>query len=193
MANFHSTVIASNTATFTATKGYVLPGISRSDGNGYGYGVVEYWGFDFAANTWTSKANTPGLSRYNATSLTMGDKIYFGTGISVLLIFNPSIFQVYRVPVTDADWQQYNTTTNTWKRNADFAGEVRQDTREFVIYGIVYLGLCTAGYYSDMRTDLNSYNPDTITWEAMSSYPPGNRYLAYLTFVGAATNGYAIN
>lgn len=104
MANFPSTAIASNTATFTATKGYVLPGISGSDGNGYGYGVVEYWGFDFAANTWTSKANTPGLSRYNATSLTMGDKIYFGTGISVLLIFNPSIFQVYRVPVTDADW-----------------------------------------------------------------------------------------
>jgi len=192
MANFPGTAIASITATFTATKGYVLSGISGSDGNGYGYAVVENWEYDFAANTWTSKANTPGLSRYNAASLAWGDKIYFGTGISVLLVFNPSTFQIYRIPVTDADWYEYNTTTNTWTKKADFGGGVRQDTRGFVINGTVYLGFGTAGYYTDIRTDLYSYNPASNTWAARSSYPPGNGYPPYITMVGAATSGYAI-
>ncbi len=180
------------TATFTTTKGYILGGANGSDANGYGYTVSENWEYDFAANTWTLKANTPGLGRYNAASYAVSDKLYFGTGISVILIFNPTTFQAFRVATIDADWYEYNTTTNTWTRKADFGGGTRQDTRGFVIGSTVYLGLGSAGYFTDIRSDLWSYNPSANTWAARASYPPGNGYPPYLTMVGAASHGYAV-
>jgi hypothetical protein len=185
---------ASKAASFTATgsKGYILSGAHGSDANGYAYPLKENWEYDFAADTWLQKGNTPASSRYNAASYAIGDKIYFGTGISIFSMINPHTLQSYRVPVINADWWEYNTLTNTWTQKAAFGGGSRQDTRGFVIAGKIYLGLGTSEYFSNKRSDLWSYDATANTWTQKATYPPGNAYPPYVTTTSCNGRGYAV-
>lgn len=190
-AAFPGLALSHITTSFTNTKGYAMAGVNGTDGTNPA-GLSENWEYDFTGNTWTQKANTPGLARYNAASFAVGDKIYFGTGISTGLRFNPVTFQPYHYPIIDSDWYEYSSSANTWIRKADFAGGARQDTRGFVINGNIYMGLGSAGFFIDLRTDLWSYSPLTNAWVKRAPYPPGNSYPPYITFVGAAQQGYAL-
>lgn len=187
-ANFPGMAKESVTSCNTATKGYVMNG---TNGNAYGT-VSENWEYDFASNTWAQKANTPGLARYNSAAHAVGDNIYFGTGISFFIFINPVTHEISRVPVINDDWWEYNTLSNTWIQKTDFAGGTRQDTRGFVIGGKVYLGLGSAGYFTNLKSDLWSYSPATDSWTQRASYPPENGYPPFNTMLGAGSRGYSV-
>lgn len=191
-AGFPGTAKESVTSCNTATKGYVMNGINGGHPNGYQVTVSENWEYDFAGNSWTQKANTPGASRYNSAAYAVGDNIYFGTGIGFKLVINPVTLGISRVPVILDDWWEYNSLTNTWVAKADFAGGARQDTRGFVISGKVYLGLGSAGYFTNLKSDLWSYSPAGNSWTQRASYPPGNSYPPHNTMLGAGSRGYSV-
>ncbi|MBO9561496.1 MAG: hypothetical protein J7621_01935 [Niastella sp.] len=191
-ANFPGT--ASGRASFTATdnKGYVLGGANGADANDYGYTLKENWEYDFAADTWQLRANIPGTGRYNAASYAIGDKLYFGTGISIMSLINPNTFQLTRIPVINSDWWEYNTLTNVWTQKAAFGGGKRQDTRGFMLGSKVYLGMGSSEYYSNLKSDLWSYDAVANTWSQRASYPVGNAYPPYVTFTSCNGRGYVV-
>jgi hypothetical protein len=190
--NFPGLATSSYTATSTADKGWIISGDTRASSSGSSSPTSQNWQYDFIANSWTQKASTPGVSRYNAAAYAVGDKIYFGTGISISIFINPITFQIIRTNVINADWWEYNTTLNTWTQKTNYGGGVRQDTRGFAINGKVYLGMGTSGYFVDLKSDFWSYDPATNAWTQRASYPPGNGYPPYNTMTGAAQRGYSI-
>lgn len=191
-ANFPGIAKEVGSSCNTATKGYIMGGTNGNHPGGYGVTVSQNWEYDFAGDTWTQKANTPGFGRYNSASYAVGDNIYFGTGISVIPKINPVTLQITWVPLINDDWWEYNTIQNTWTQKADFAGGTRQDTRGFVIGGRVYLGMGSTGYFTDLKSDLWSYNPGTNSWTQRAGYPPGNGYPPFNTMSGAGSRGYSV-
>lgn len=193
-ANFPGTAISGVAAAFTATRGYVLAGTNGlSDNMGLAYTVAENWEYDFAGNTWAVKANTPGLPRYNAAAIAVGDKVYFGTGIGVSTFFNPFSHILSRSAVIESDWWEYNSTGNSWTQRSPFGGGTRQEASGFVIDGKVYLGWGTAGYFVIPEADLWCYDPAADVWGQRSSYPPGGPHMPLFSTAGAASHGFAIN
>jgi hypothetical protein len=191
-ASFPGSAKRVGTSCNTVTKGYVMGGTNGNHPGGYEVTLSQNWEYDFAANTWTQKTNTPGYSRFNSASFAVGDNIYFGTGISIIPKLNPVTFDIYWVPIINNDWHEYNTITNTWTQKAYFAGGTRQDTRGFVIGGKVYLGLGSAGYFTNLKSDLWSYNPASDSWTQRAGYPPGNPYPPFNTMLGANSRGYSV-
>ena len=191
-ADFPGTVKAVGTAANTSTKGYIMAGTNGAHANGYAVTLTENWEYDFAGNTWTQKANTPGFGRYNSAAYAIGDKIYFGTGISIIANINPVTLQLTWVPFMNSDWWEYNTLQNTWTQKASFAGGTRQDTRGFAISGKVYLGMGSTGYFTGLKADLWSYNPSADSWTQRASYPPGNSYPPFNTMLSAGNRGYSV-
>lgn len=191
-ANFPGSASLGVSSAFTTTKGYILGGGTSTDYSTVANTVAENWEYDFVADTWIAKTSTPGLSRYNAAAYAVGDKVYFGTGISFRYLFNPINLTVTRNPIIDADWWEYNTTTGIWTQKATYGGGTRQDTRGFVIGGTVYVGMGSAGYFTDLRSDLWAYNPGSDTWSQSASYPPGNGYPPYISMASADGYGFAL-
>jgi len=191
-ADFPGTAKTVGTAANTTTKGYIMGGTNGTHANGYAVTLSENWEYDFAGNSWTQKANAPGFGRYNSASYAVGDKIYFGTGISVFAFINPSTLQITWQPIINSDWWEYNTLQNTWAQKTQYGGGARQDTRGFVISGKVYVGMGTSGYFTGLKSDLWSYNPASDSWTQRASYPPGNSYPPFHTMIGANNRGYSV-
>lgn len=193
-ANFPGLAKEAGTSCNTNSKGYIIGGTNGEHPGGYAVTLSENWEYDFSNDTWTQKANTPGYSRYNSASFAVADNIYFGTGISIIIKFNPGTSQISWVPFMNSDWWEYNTIQNTWTQKTSFGGGTRQYTRGFVIGNKIYLGLGSSGYFTGIKSDLWSYDPFADSWTQRSIYPPGNNpYPPFLTMVGAGNHGYAIN
>lgn len=192
-ADFPGTAKGVGTAANTVTKGYIMGGSNGYHANtNYYVTLSENWEYDFASNTWTQKANTPGFGRMNSASYAIGDKIYFGTGISVIAFINPITLQLTWHPLINSDWWEYNTLQNTWAQKASFTGGARQDTRGFVIGAKVYLGMGSSGYFINLKSDMWSYSPSLDTWTQRAGYPPGNGYPPFNTMLSANNRGYSV-
>lgn len=191
-ANFPGNAKVVGSSANTNTKGYIMAGTNGTHNGGHPVTISENWEYDFAGNSWLQKANTPGFGRNFAAAYAIDDKIYFGTGYSIIAFINPVTFQVSWVPFINTDWHEFNTLTNTWTQKASFGGGARTDTRGFVIGGKVYLGMGSTGYFTDIKSDLWAYTPSTNSWSQRASYPPGNPYPPYITFTSANSRGYAI-
>jgi hypothetical protein len=182
------------TASNTATKGYIMGGANGFHPNTPAYHVTlsENWEYDFAGNTWTQKSNTPGFGRLNGVAYAIGDKIYFGTGASIIGIVNPSTLQFSWIPLINNDWWEYNTIQNTWTQKASFAGGGRQDMRGFVIGGKIYLGMGSSGYFVNVKSDFWEYNTSSNTWTQRASYPPGESFPPFHSLLSASNRGYSV-
>jgi hypothetical protein len=191
-ANFPGNAKRIGASANTNTKGYIMAGTNGTHNGGLPVTISENWEYDFAGDSWLQKANTPGFGRNYAAAYAIDDKIYFGTGYSIIPYINPVTFKGEWKPIINNDWHEFNTLTNTWTQKASFAGGTRTDTRGFVIGGKVYLGMGTHGYFTDIKTDLWAYNPATNSWVQRVSYPPGNSYPPYITFTSTNSRGYAI-
>src|SRR5207249_1530275 len=100
-------------------------GMPRSRATGFGIGSKGYigigdigydpfpskdfWEYDPASNTWTQKADFGGAARNAAVSFSIGNKGYLGIGFSY-----SSLFVIYQ------DFWEYDLSTDTWTRKADF-------------------------------------------------------------------------
>jgi len=191
-SNFPGSATFDYITTAPDSKGWIISGDTRSTTVPQGNPTSQNWQYDFINDSWTQKAPTPGLARFNAAGYSVGDKIYFGTGASETLVINPITFQISHRNVINADWWEYNTTLDTWTQRTNYGGGVRQDTRGFVIGGQVYLGMGSSGFFVDLKSDFWSYDPVTNSWTRRASYPPGNGYPPYNTMTGASQRGYAI-
>jgi len=177
LAAYRSTYAAS------ANKGYVMGGQHNID---YQEPVLhhENWEYNFANNTWAKKADVPGVARYDAMSIALDDKIYFGTGATDGV--SPPV-------VLLKDWWEFNTLTNTWTKKADFGGGARAYACGFVLDGKVYAGAGRKLDNSDQLSDLWLYDPGANTWAHRQTCPIGGPYWNDVMYVSTSSFGYGVN
>lgn len=114
----------------------------------------KFWAYDIEQNTWRKLADFPGAVRMFAAGFVSGNKIYYGTGSDAL---NSSLLL--------NDWWEYNTTTDSWLRKADFIGGGRSKLNGysntsgcFLAYGFNW------NQYNGYEAYVWKYNPETDVW-----------------------------
>lgn len=117
-------------------------------------GRQNFWAYDIEQNTWRKLADFPGAVRMSAAGFVYGNKIYYGTGSDAL---NSSLLL--------NDWWEYNTTTDSWVRKADFIGGGRSKLNGysntsgcFLAYGFNW------NQYNGYEAYVWKYNPETDVW-----------------------------
>lgn len=148
----------------TSSRGYM--GISLNS--------QTWWEFNPADDTWTQKANFPGVARTNPVAFSIGEKIYAGLGYEYG--YGTDAHKLYK------DFYQYDASSNTWTKKNDFTGAGRMYSS--------YTSSADKGYMiggddgTGAVTFLNEaweYNPATDTWLELAKTPLGTAFTA--TFV----------
>jgi len=109
--------------------------------------------------TWQRLADFPSSGRIAGAGFTIGEKVYFGTGLEQLSL-----------PVKD--FWEYDPMTDHWTRKADYPVLITYPTGLSVDgKGYFALGKLDYTYYTSMMR----YNPENDKWESKSSNPgPGS-------------------
>ena len=137
--------------------------------NGAGPNILfdDWWEYDPATNAWTQKADFLGGPTYHASSFTIDNIAYVGTG---------------RIPSTSLvkDFYKYDPALNLWTQISDFPGSGRRGGVGFAIdgYGYVGTGSGTSSFFK--------YNPAIDSWTSIASLPASGRISA----VGFDMGGY---
>ncbi|HEY5773046.1 MAG TPA: hypothetical protein VIS75_10475, partial [Chitinophagaceae bacterium] len=111
----------------------------------------DFYEYDPATNTWTQKADFPGIARQVATGFSIGNKGYVGIGRTVGF----SYLQ---------DFWEYNPANDTWTQKADFGGGQRYASVGFSIGTKGYIGTGTSAPGFTYRKDFWEYDQATDTW-----------------------------
>lgn len=177
-ANFAGTPRRNAAAFSIGTKGYVGTGINNADA-ALGMTLNDFWEYNPATNTWTSKAAFPGgggTGVYYSSGFSLNGKGYFCCGK-----IGPSYY-------SNELWE-YNPTLNSWASKAPFPGGVRYGGSSFVIGNYAYFGL---GTDENMFTnDFYRYDPAINSWTPICFFPGSPRFdcssfvinnLGYLVF-----------
>src|SRR3954465_14072877 len=98
-------------------KGYFLP---------FGYDN-RLWEYNAVSNTWSEKADFPGVGRSGAVAFVVGSKGYVATGVGGSTFLK--------------DVWEYDTNTDTWTRKKDSPGGERFLASAFSIGDMGYLGM----------------------------------------------------
>ncbi len=157
--------------------GYLLDRQSDVVNEAYFKGIREY---DPLTDTWTRKANFPGIGLKDAFVFTVGNKAYVGTGESVNLADN-SIIR------TNQFWE-FNPIANTWTQKADFGGGIRSSAISFSIGNKGYVGSGNSSpnsTYGIFPSDFWEYDVATDMWQQKKNLPSPIRSEA----IGFALNG----
>ncbi|WP_147296610.1 IPT/TIG domain-containing protein [Flagellimonas nanhaiensis] len=126
-------------------KGYVGGGYSVNQNDDH-VPVKDFWEYDPNMDSWTRKADIGGLEapvRASPTAFTIGNKIYVGLG------YDDNDNNLY-------DFWEYDSTTDTWVKVANFPGAPREKAVAFVLDGKAYVGL---GYDGDQLSDFWVFDP----------------------------------
>ena len=116
----------------------------------------DFWKYDPSSDTWTQIANYPEGECFHATSFTIGNKGYVGTG----RLSNGSYSK---------NFYSYEPELNTWTQIADLPGVERRGAIAFSINGKGYVG--TGQTFSGNSNDFYEYNPLTDQWIVRASLP----------------------
>lgn len=136
-------------------KGYIGTG---NDGvSGWG-DRDDFYEYNPATDTWSSKAPFGGGQRQGAVGFSICDKGYVGTGIK--LGFSNTNFK---------DFWEYDPTSNTWIQKADYGGGLVNSAVGFSICTLGYVGTGTSGVIPKM--DFWKYNPATDAWVKKTDLP----------------------
>lgn len=127
----------------------------------------KWYEYDIAGNTWTEKADFPGLGRNNPLSFVLDGKIYVGMGSEVYGNYLNDIYE-------------YEVESNKWTKKADFPGPVRNQSVSFAIHSKGYMGTGNLTPTSSLLLkDLWEYDARADTWtEKAEMHGPG-RCLAF--------------
>ncbi|MEO8148204.1 MAG: kelch repeat-containing protein [Bacteroidia bacterium] len=126
-------------------KGYVSCGLNSISSN-------DLWEFDPVANTWTQKANLPGVARISPFSFGIGTKGYLGCG------------QQNASPYSLNDFYEYNPVTNTWTQKSNYPGIIYYGMGSFVVNNKGYVAGGSVSYLNPLYNELYQYNPANDTW-----------------------------
>ena len=121
------------------------------------YGT-DLWEYDPLSDSWTRKADFPGLDRYQLSSFAVEGKGYVGMGID---------HDLYR-----KDWWQYDPLSDSWVQVADLPGTARGASSTFVIGQRAFVVFGTDGGFKD---ELWEYNPFTDSWQIRANFPADGR------------------
>ena len=130
----------------------------------YNAGVIkdfnDWWEFDPSTNSWTQKANIPGIGRYGTFYFADAKKVFVGMGRS------QAINNWYN------DFYSFDPITNTWTTLAPFPGGPRATGVSIYCKNKGYVGL---GYYNDQPNDWWEYDIATNVWSMKPNFPGGAR------------------
>lgn len=107
----------------------------------------DFWEYNPSSNAWTQKNNLPGSGRWFATSFSIGNRGYLGTGAD---LGSTSFYQ---------DFYEYDLATDTWIPKANFGGVARGYAVGFSIGSKGYIGTGFSGGTARQK-DFWEYTPD---------------------------------
>jgi N-acetylneuraminic acid mutarotase len=155
-------VTRSNAVSFVIdNKAYVVGGINTTNTSVRLSDIRQY---DPAKDTWISSfapqvplAPFPGAPRSNAVAFAIGGKGYVGTGIDI----NQARLK---------DFYEYNPTTNTWKKIADFADGTSDAARYgCVAFSVSGRGFVGGGTNGNTQSDIWEYIANEDKWVQRAS------------------------
>ena len=126
-------------------KGYAGLGLSW-DSSG-GFAQKDWWEYDPIIDSWTRKADFPGLPQSDLTGFVINNKIYLGLGQDNL----------------DRSWWEYDPSNDSWSRKADYPGISMAGTSP----GGFTVG--NKGYIAGM-SECWEYDPATDQWEEQAFF-----------------------
>ncbi|MFV0266742.1 MAG: IPT/TIG domain-containing protein [Draconibacterium sp.] len=139
-------------------------------GTGLAYGNEarkDFWEYDPETNQWTQKKDFPGNARFGAAAYTIAGHGAF--------ITNGGYIEKGEYYYLTDNWQ-YNSETDSWKKQADFNGEAGRINATAFSYGnemaIVGTGHNNYGQQAFLQ-DMFKYNAVTNNWKRISNYPGG--------------------
>lgn len=134
-------------------KGYICGGKMGPDFYG-----TDLWEYDPLLDSWTRKADFPGLDRYQMTSVSIDGKGYVGMGVD---------HDLFR-----KDWYEYDPLTDTWTQKTDLPGVERGASSSFVLGQRGFIVFGSDGGYKD---ELWQYDPYGDSWSIKSDFPGAGR------------------
>jgi hypothetical protein len=184
------------------SKGYYVGGETASSGN-----LVDTWEYDTASNTWSQKANFPGIGTQKGVAFSINGIGYYGLGTAG--------GQLYSYNSQNNTWTQkatcnltgisfwsttyfvvgtksyfldqnnkffyYDSVADSWTQLSDFAGTKRSTGVGFSINnkGYICTGLNATSAGNTMLNDLWEYNPSNSTWTQKTALPSAGRYASF--------------
>jgi len=127
----------------------------------------DFYEYNPALDEWTQVADFIGESRQNASSFSIGDKGYIGTGRAG----NWPEWNFFK------DFYEYDPALDEWTQVADFGGAPRENASGFSIGDKGYL-IWGTNRTTFCMTDFWSYNPDIDTWSKIVDFPAPPRHSA---------------
>jgi len=124
----------------------------------------------FWKSRWTKKRNFPGNGRLMGAGFSVGDKGYFGLGITT-----------YPDLIYYKDFWEYNPLADEWTKKNDFPGKQRIRESVFVLEDEGYVGLGSSDVTIHLESYLNDfykYTPSADRWTKIADYPGKPRALA---------------
>ena len=132
-------------------KGYICMG--KSGDYPFTY-YKDLWEYDPATDTWTKKADFPGIDRAYGTAFSVNGKGYYVCG--------------YRYdfgPYSDV-WE-YDPAADKWTRKADYGGGPTSNPYGLAIGDKGYVGV---GWNGGWKRDFYEYDPATDKWTRKADY-----------------------
>jgi N-acetylneuraminic acid mutarotase len=140
-------------------------------GTGSGDFVKDLWQYNPGNDSWTQKADFPGIKRVGVNWFVINDKAFVGNG------YGNNTYQ--------KDFYSYNPSTNQWAEVAYFPGDFYRYYSCFAVNGKGYLvggsGL-SASHPSFNPNPVWEYDPEENTWTLLDQAFPGPRLTATGTF-----------
>jgi len=121
-------------------------------------------------NIWQQKASLPAVSRFLATSFSIGNKGYLGLG------YTGSSFC--------KDFWEYDPVTDTWAQKADFAGGNRSAAAGFAIGTKGYVGTGSLNPADDVTKEFWAFDPAANTWTRKADFAGNARTVAQGLSIG---------
>lgn len=133
-----------------------------------GPATKDFWKYEPTSDKWTQISDLKGNARYAATSFTVDNKAYVGTGR------NSDFYK---------DFWEYDPNLDQWTQITDLPSKTRVGAIGFSLNGKGYVGLGIDGLSSNTGTtyasDLWIYNPASKQWISAPPHQAGAR--AYAT------------
>ena len=120
----------------------------------------QVWDFNTISNTWTRKADFPGIATYGGKGFTIGNYGYLVSGWD----------STGSGSGPNTTWQ-YDPASDTWTTKAAFPGSTRYTTATFAVGGKGYV----ACGFSPYKRDVFCYDPATDTWAQKADFPGSAR------------------
>lgn len=144
LGNFSGSLVNGRSVFTIGNKGYVVLGYQVTTGSFEdSFFSKELWEYDPSIDTWTRKADFPGIARGWASVFVINGKAYVGAGMTK----DGALTNPYPL----RDFYSYSPETDSWSAIAELPGLPRGGATSFSIGGKGYIGLGTIGDGSTLR------------------------------------------